>query len=242
MYQCAEWFKKCYMVTVSTPSHLHAAGQITSMWYSNVTAFYLPVQHSLTAQNNKIHFLHYKLVCINATTCLCPLFLHISFQFVRFNFRLILFCQFLLLFVSTLIFLSVLSKKKQEDTWKYKGMDKDVRPAYVSMFNQPRVNVCGSTVFRRFCHHSFSCRPFASPCFVFRAEQSSRGSGQRLSLRSVITDQWKDPRGPMNHTHTEFSGSAAEVWERCYVRRLTTEVCVKFEETGRKAPPSPAEL
>lgn len=61
-----------------------------------------------------------------------------------------------------------------------------------------------------------------------------------MSCRTVITDQWKDPHGLLKHPHTEICGSTAEVQEPCYVRRLTTTECVKFEEMGRKCcPPLP---
>lgn len=101
-----------------------------------------------------------------------------------------------------------------------------------------------------FCHLSFlllRSRSALTRLLAFSFRQCTKlGSGHRQSHRTVITDQWNDPHGPVNHTHThshtylctdtEISGSSGEVWEQCYVRRLTTEVCVKFEETGRKSP------
>lgn len=101
-----------------------------------------------------------------------------------------------------------------------------------------------------FCHLSFlllCSRSALTRLLAFSFRQCTKlGSGHRQSHRTVITDQWNDPHGPVNHTHTHshtylctdtaISGSSGEVWEKCYVRRLTNEVCVKFEETGRKSP------
>lgn len=57
-----------------------------------------------------------------------------------------------------------------------------------------------------FCHLSFlllCSRSALTRLLAFSFRQCIKlGSGHRQSHRTVITDQWNDPHGPVNHTHT----------------------------------------
>lgn len=54
-----------------------------------------------------------------------------------------------------------------------------------------------------------------------------------LMSEMILVAQWITRAHTHTHAHTSLK-LAAEVWEQCYVRRFTIEVCVKCEETTRK--------
>lgn len=80
-------------------------------------------------------------------------------------------------------------------------------------------------VFLSFC-------PITSPSFflLLGGDQRCRPIIEQWLLTSeeILMVHWN------TLAHTHVYGSTAEVQGPCYVMRLTTEECVKFEETGRK--------